>query len=730
MAFKLAFALHNHQPVGNFNAVFEEAHNKCYKLFPELVARYPNFRFSLHQSGILWEWQKKHHPEFFKTIGDLVDRGQVELLSGAFYEPILSSIPDRDKAGQITMLNTYLRDHFDVIPRGMWLAERIWEPHLPEIIHDCDLEYLPLDDTHFKYTGMKDDQLYGTYVTEEAGKPLILLPILIKLRYLIPYGEVEDVIEYLRQIARTHPDGVAVYADDGEKFGVWPESHKHTYEDGWLKRFFEAVERNSEWLEIVPLQDVVDTVRPLGRVYLPSASYREMLQWALPADSFRDLEKFDEKLKEFDLFDTYGHFVRGGHWRNFLTKYNEVNLMHKKMLTVSELMAEVSNNPIVDSGSVEEARDALYAGQCNCPYWHGVFGGLYLPHLRWAIYQKLIEAEKILRPLAEKQITGVETDYDRDGANEIVLTNEHLSIVIAPGNGGQIVELDCLDEHVNVVDCLARRREGYHHKLLEAEKPGQPTDSAKSIHDRVKTKEAGLEKLLAEDWYLRRPLSDHFLAGGTALESFSNGSYHELGDFIREPFEYKLRDSSDYYIVEMSRLGRVWKGDNHCPVRLAKKIIFPKTGRTITIDYTLRQSELELMPITFGVEFDFNLLAPDAHDRFVKIDNYKPEKDPNLAALAEHRRSSSIAFYDEYQKLGIQVGADAPGTIWRMPIYTVSMSEDGFEKVFQGTSALFTYETSLASGQDFSISFSLYAGALDQMPEITRSRHTADSTQR
>ena len=36
---------------------------------------------------------------------------------------------------------------------------------------------------------------------------------------------------------------------------------------------------------------------------------------------------------------------------------------------------------------VEQARTALYRGQCNCAYWHGAFGGVYLPHLRNAIYR-------------------------------------------------------------------------------------------------------------------------------------------------------------------------------------------------------------------------------------------------------------------------------------------------------------------------------------------------------
>ena len=84
MKFTLALALHNHQPVGNFSAVFEEAHTKCYLPFLELIKDYPQIKFSLHQSGILWDWQKQHHPEFFELVGNMVDSGQVELLSGGF----------------------------------------------------------------------------------------------------------------------------------------------------------------------------------------------------------------------------------------------------------------------------------------------------------------------------------------------------------------------------------------------------------------------------------------------------------------------------------------------------------------------------------------------------------------------------------------------------------------------------------------------------------------------
>lgn len=713
MKFKLALGIHNHQPVGNFQSVFEDAHDKCYHPFLDLMKKHPAIRFSLHQSGILWEWQKEYRPEFFEMVRAMVDSGQMELLTGAFYEPILSSIPERDKIGQINMLTGYLKKHFGVDPHGMWLAERIWEPHLPKDIAAAGVHYLPLDDTHFIYAGLLDRQLFGTYVTEEEGKSVTLLPILKRLRYLIPFGKPEKTIEFLARAAQEHPGGLAIYADDGEKFGSWPKTYKYIYEERWLDRFLTLLEDNSDWLDIIGLGEAVRTTKPLGRVYLPTASYSEMLHWALPPDSFVDYEDFENKLKELDLYNTYGRFVRGGHWRGFLAKYPESNLMHKKMLAVSDLYAEVAAMPGVDSVQLQQARDLLYAGQCNCPYWHGVFGGLYLPHLRQAIYKKLIEAEVILRRLADRSAYCHSVDWDRDGSEDIVLGGRNLSMVVCPARGGQMVELDVHDMKVNIADCLTRRREGYHQKLLKAQAESGD-DQTRSIHDIVVTKEKGLEKLLVNDWYLRRSLTDHFLAEGTSLDDFLTGQYSELGDFILEPFEYETSEDKNSYVVTLTREGHVWHGNFHCPMQLQKTITFPKQGDVITIHYRLMQSGLEALSANFGVEFDFNLLAPDADNRYAIIDGVRPKKS-HLAAAAETPHASTLAYVDEWQKIGIRIHADQPGKLWRMPIHTVSLSEGGFEKVFQGNCTLFVFEKTLRQNEPSELSFKLFAGPLERM---------------
>ena len=64
--------------------------------------------------------------------------------------------------------------------------------------------------------------------------------------------------------------------------------------------------------------------------------------------------------------------------------------MHKKMLYVSK---KVNSAFKVNDIKGEAAKKELYRSQCNCAYWHGLFGGLYLNYLRHAVYKHLILAE-------------------------------------------------------------------------------------------------------------------------------------------------------------------------------------------------------------------------------------------------------------------------------------------------------------------------------------------------
>ena len=230
----LLLAVHNHQPVGNFVSVFERAFRDCYLPFFRLLERHPRIKLSVHFSGPLWEAMKATEQSAFELISGLAGRGQIELLGGGFYEPILAVIPEADRQGQIRMMGDFLEESFGRRPRGLWLTERVWEPHLAKTLAAAGIEYTLLDEEHFRYAGAEN--IHCVYVTEDEGRPLRLFPIDKKLRYLVPFRPVEETAAYLEEIRRQ--GGLAILGDDGEKFGMWPGTKAWVYDEGWLERFF------------------------------------------------------------------------------------------------------------------------------------------------------------------------------------------------------------------------------------------------------------------------------------------------------------------------------------------------------------------------------------------------------------------------------------------------------------------------------------------------------------
>ena len=252
----------------------------------------------------------------------------------------------------------------------MWLAERVWEPTLPSSLKKAGVSYTIADDTHFKYAGLTEDQLTGYFITEDLGNRTMLFPISKKLRYTIPFEDPQVTIEYLREMATENGENLIVFADDGEKFGVWPNTYDHVFKNGWLERFFEAVTENRDWINVLHFKEALELYNPLDKIYLPTASYSEMMHWSLFPGTFQAYEDFEHYLKAQDFYEDVHVFVRGGFWRNFLSKYSEVNNMHKKMLRVSQKYWSI---PAAKRKKLVEASDALWSGQCNCPYWHGGF---------------------------------------------------------------------------------------------------------------------------------------------------------------------------------------------------------------------------------------------------------------------------------------------------------------------------------------------------------------------
>ncbi|WP_297471146.1 alpha-amylase/4-alpha-glucanotransferase domain-containing protein [Thermococcus sp.] len=634
---KFIFGIHNHQPLGNFGWVFESAYERAYRPFLETLEEYPNMKVAVHYSGPLLEWIAEHRPEHIELLRNLVRRGQLEIVVAGFYEPVLASIPEEDRIEQINLLKGFSK-RLGYDSKGLWLTERVWEPELVGALKKAGIEYVIVDDYHFLSAGLPKESLYWPYYTENNGEGIAVFPIDERLRYLIPFRPVERTLEYLHSLDDGDESKVAVFHDDGEKFGIWPGTYEWVHEKGWLREFFDEVS-SDEKIEVLLYSEYLERFRPRGLVYLPIASYFEMSEWSLPAEQAKLFVEFVDWLKARGVFERYRVFVRGGIWKNFFFKYPEGNYMHKRMLMVSKL---VRNNP--------EARRFILRAQCNDAYWHGVFGGIYLPHLRRAVWENIIRANTFVSSGSFVK------DIDFDGLGEVFIEGKNFYYAFKPGLGGSLVEFSSKSRLVNYADVLTRRHEHYH--SVGSAVPEDAGEGVESIHELSQGIPEEVRNEIAYDSVRRALLQDRFLRQETTLDDFRLNRYDPLVDFSKEPYGYSLEDG---------RL-RLWRSESGFSVVKT----FKPTDDGFVVDYSVAGRG------TFAVELNVAVHS--------------------VMESPGELYGSGVEVNDKYAVGRFSIELDGKARIWKFPVKTLSKSESGWDFIQQGVSytILFPVEEELA----------------------------------
>jgi len=705
---RLIIAIHCHQPAGNLEPVFVQAHDQCYAPFIRALERHPGVHLGLHLSGCLLEWLEQNRPELLTELARLVERRQVELLGGGFYEPVLTAIPDGDALGQLELMQDYLQDRFGVTPRGGWLAERAWEPGAGRLLGLAGLQYTLLDEETLRPAGLAGERLSGYYTTEHAGKPLAIFPADRALRYQIPFRPVAEVLSGLRALeGRGVPS--LTYADDGEKLGLWPGTHAWVHQQGWLEDFLAALEENAGWLETAAPGEALDAEPPRGRIYPPAGAYPELGAWSLPCEAALRLARLKQRAGEAGLEDELDVFLRPGGFAGFAAKYDAADRLRQKMLVVSRKLATARREAAEWSEDHEQARLGLYRAQGHDATWHGLFGGVYLPHLRQAAYRDLLEAECALDRMSQGDgawIAFDQLDLDADRSDEALVESAELNAYLAPQHGGSLTELDHRASLSNLLDVLTRRPETYHR--AEPAPAGAGPEPAASD-------EATLVGQLGEDAFPRRGFMDRFPAPATQLEGLQRGSYQEEGDFVAGAYQVVrmgIDEEGDCdFKAELARAGRLTRDGRSLPLEIVKRYAIPVDRAEVRVGYTLRNPGPEPLAFVFCPELNLGLSTPEAcsweYDGVVG-------PGPRAATAGEVQGTRWIALVDQHRRLRVRLECSPAASLWRHPVESLTRTESGLVRILQGVALAPRFELALGPGEELELSLRLELQALDQ----------------
>jgi len=651
----LLLGVHAHQPAGNFPEVLELAHARCYRPFIQTLQRYPAFKFAAHFSGWLLQYLADHHPEDLALLRQMVERGQAELFGGGDMEPVLAAIPARDRIGQVRALSDRLERLLGRRPHGAWLTERVWDSTVVPALVAAGIDYVTVDDYHFLCAGKSPEDLHGYFSTEEDDRRIDLFPISEALRYRLPFAPAHEAVACIEQMDEAGAESAAVYFDDIEKFGIWPETYEWVYEKGWLEAFIEGV-LASPRIATTHFDQHRRAVPTRGIIYLPTTSYIEMNEWTLPAERAQAYAELVQTAKNDQRYERDKAFLRGGIWKNFLTRYSESNWMHKRVLSLSARL-----DALPADLRTQTMRDLLYRAQANDAYWHGLFGGLYLPHLRRAVYAALVELEALLDRSGPRCAEAVH-DADMDGVDEVFVRNDAVQAIVRCDADAAVIELDAYHLRHNFGDTLRRREEHYYRKMRLGEQARAQHDGIASAHDRVSFK-------------------------------------HEIAPADIEPDE---RPRTCF--LDRVGLHGYWHQPTYRPQQLGAEdacFVAQLPGVRLSKRYQVRDERL-LVHYEFSCASDMQLetrldLAMPSCDGFLGRYVFEGRVLGGFGQPLLLPAVSTLCLEDAVLGGTVELMSTAPVQLACAPHHTVSQSEEGFEKIMQALTL--TLRWSLPAGE-------------------------------
>ncbi len=343
----------------------------------------------------------------------------------------------------------------------------------------------------------------------------------------------------------------------------------------------------------------------------------------------------------------------------------------------------------------------LLRAQCNDAYWHGIFGGLYAPHLRTALWRDLVRAETTADALvhgAKKYQVMTQLDFDCGwtGRNrDYFATVRGADQAFRPeGLSRSWISVRARSRSIN---SLQRRVEAYHSRLQHAT---QSTERVASIHDQTLAKEAGLEKRLKYDRWPRNTFRLLLFANGKTHADFEALRLEESAPFAGGDYRIEQATAQEVQLVAEGSLCKTITGagqDRNLRAMKTFKLDWNEKGFTLACQMDLtRLGSAAPAQFTVGLEIVLNLLAPNVPDRYFEFSGGRKPLEWSGVVEGSHLRLA-----DEWQDVAVEIESPGARNIWVAPIETVSESEEGFERVYQGSQILGVWNVDLGSVENW-----------------------------
>ena len=324
------------------NNDFEITYNKTLKKIISFLYNHPKVCFTFYLPGPVWEWLEKNHTEFITLLTELVNRKQVEILGGGFYEPIFPLIMPIDRVGQIELNTTNIRKQVGKKPRGIFLGDTVWDPSLISSFKTCGMEFAILHNSL-----IPDNEPEGkNLIVEDMGKTLTIIPFHQPILDFTELPDAQKILEKVKKLSESKNN--ELYLNDNHLYftSFTLNELSKLLESGWLETFCGLVESS-------PLFDF-----SYPSLYLKNNS--DCIRSFVPAGCPPEIQKWTTK-----PFEEVNQTYKNTNIKNFLHTYQEVQYLYSRMMYVSLIVSQSRGDKI----RKKTAREFLWKAQTQESYW-------------------------------------------------------------------------------------------------------------------------------------------------------------------------------------------------------------------------------------------------------------------------------------------------------------------------------------------------------------------------
>jgi alpha-amylase len=262
-------------------------------------------------------------------------------------------------------------------------------------------------------------------------------------------------------------------------------------------------------------------------------------------------------------------------------------------------------------------------------------------------------------------------DANGDGRDEILVRTPSLALTIDPALGGALTELAYLPRTLDLADVMTRRPEAYHEQVRRR-RLAESGAGARTIHEAHVSKEDGLDALLSYDGSRRACLLDGRVSVGAPPDAVAPWP---AGVAARPRFTVEEREGA--VTVVFAAAGGV---DKRIVTRAA----------TVRAEYRVAAA-----PGTrFAVQWNLALSAGEAPGRYLSLPGH-----PSLGSRGRTAEARAVTLTDEWIGVDAHLSWSEGAELSWGPVETVSVSETGFERIYQGIALLLTWPVS-GAGDD------------------------------